>query len=209
MIASAARTILRRRLKDPDGEMFTDDELLALMNQAIMQEQAQVVKVNPDAHLKVYRISTTGDRYYDIPEGMMFEVEVGFKDSDDATGYRSLERGNYFDIRALRSGDTQDRYARFSNKIYIGPTTSSVVDGLQIIGVPSLSVGDWNAELPLHISLHWAIILRTQIMALGETEENVDKLWAELKEVRAIIPDVYMKSGADSDLFRPDVVKGY
>lgn len=200
MILSDARDLLRRRLRDTEEEIWTDGQLNSIINLAILRVQLRVMRVNPEAELTVWRANlVSGQQYYNKPAGATNFIEVAMKDSDAATGYRPLTRSDYFRNRDRTepSGDILGTYySLFANKVFVAPApTSDVTDGLQFIGVPALSAGDDADVLPLHLALHFAVVLYAEIIAKGETDEAKAEIREELNAVDADITTLYSYGG--------------
>ncbi len=196
MIKSDARDLLRRRLRDTEEELWTDGQLNSIIDLAILRVQLRVMRVNPEAELRVWRADTVvGEQYYDKPSGSMAFMEVSLSDSEASTGYRPLSRSTYFRNRD-RTEPTNDTrgayYSLFSNKIFIAPApTVATSNGLQFIGVPALSAGDDEDVLPLHLALHLAVVIYAEMIAKGETDESKTELREELASIDQDISVLY------------------
>ena len=214
MNRATARRILRRRLKDvaTDFQKWDDASLNELLDEGMIRVQTRVMACVPDSFLAIRIGDLEADRHlYPMPAGAWYETEVAIKDATygDGTGYRPLDKGDYYRLRMRLDSDPY-KYARFGNYLYIQPAPSTTVtDGLKITMVPTISWGDDTATPPLHVGLHMDVLYWAQVFAFGETDESTEDLRKIIDRLEGDIPTYYSKSGGTPEILDIDVYKGY
>lgn len=220
MTRAQMRTLLRRRINDVGGGQWSDAELNDLLNIGIAEVQKGVLAVDPDANLYRSRVSIVANQQlYAIPDNLLHERAVKKKDATTGT-YRRMERITF--ERAMEKAESADavtsnaseqtfEWFRFGQFIGLSPTpTESQTDGVELDFVPLLSVGSDSEIPPVPLSLHYAVVLRAEIAAKGETTEGIETALAEFQGLVAGIPSWYMtNAGRTMPAFYPDMDKGY
>lgn len=219
MTRGQMRTMLQRRLDDEAEETWDDSELNDILNVALMRIEVEVLKVDPEAFLRLDDADIVADQeLYAKPTNMVHEVAL-FKKSTTASTYCRLQRIDYNETLSTcddGSGRSSEglKYAHWGRYFLLSPKPSeSQASGLRLAHVPILSMSD-DADVPQLVQpLHLAVVLYADLLARGEdgTGEGTEKkgTWSELASLLAAIPSYYRKSAADEQRIRADVVKGY
>jgi hypothetical protein len=213
MNGSSAVALIRRRLNERvEADGWDDDALYVLLNEGIKFVQKKVIAVDPYAFVTIsHRDTVVGSagEFYEVPPGMWYEIEVGFKSAASQALYTPLGKGNYHILRSRTTGTTQ--YARYGNYFAIWPNpAAAVTSGLRVHFMPTLSMGEKpeNATnvIPLHPAMHMAAVIRAVMYALGDTLESRSELSTELAQELIDIPEYY-HSGGDPQQVRVDFGK--
>lgn len=215
MTRGQMRTLLRRRLQEPDEDQFTDSELNDLLNLALSRLQTVIMTYDPDAFLSMYRKDITlGQKLYETPADFMYVVTVEVLD---------VPSSNYGQIRPMKYQDTLNtvlgtapimppvaqRYGRFGRKnLFLYPIpTATVADGLQVVYCPTLVMSDDDSVPDLPLVLHMAVVMRAQLYAMDETGDDAKAVQASLGEILAEIPRWYQRSADEPDTLDIDLGK--
>jgi hypothetical protein len=202
------RTLLRRRLNEQTADNWEDTELNDLLNDALLQVQKYVLKVNPEAAIYVDTAHVVADQeLYAWPQGFLYEIEVAILDTA-SNEYEEIDRASWSQTRRREDGATT-QYAHHGRHFGLSPVPeTSVSAGIRLRWVPSLEMAD-DADVPEVIpTLHPAIVLWAQKFALGETGDALDELRKEIADVVGDLGEFYRKSVKPTP-FTVDVVKGY
>jgi hypothetical protein len=204
------REVLRRRVMEAaPGENWVDTDLNEILNDALVQAQKDVMVLVPDAFVNIAQQNLTASlEFYARPAGIWYELFVQVLNA--TTGrYEDIEQRDYVDGRQKVSSDSTTTYALLGRHFAIHPIPSAtVVNGLQTIFVPTLSMSD-DADVPeLHLGLHMLVVLWAHRMLVGETGEQVGEIKDLIDEYRAAIPTYYRRSGAP-EVIRPTTIKDY
>lgn len=200
--------MLRRRLQERVADQWTDAELNELLNLGLLEIQKSVLQVDPLAIIWIdVDDIVAGQEFYEVPPGMWYEFEVGVKTSASDADFTILDPCSYHTRRSLSSG--AGRYSRLGKYISIRPIpTGSVVDGLQVRYVPSLSMSNDSDVPDLNLGLHLGIVLWAQILALGESLEDSGPTQATLKGLIEQIP-LFYRNTTQPMYLQPNITKGY
>lgn len=207
------RTLLRRRLNETSADLWQDADLNDLLNAGAHRTEKEVLKVDPLAFIYIDQLDIAANQvFYAKPQGFWYEMEVGYKDSADVTGYRELVKRPYWVARASASGG-EVVYAHLGRFFALYPKPSvSVAAGLQLLYVPTLSMAADSDVLDIHLALHMAVVVEAQLLALGETGDSRKELREEKADLVADIPLYYQSSAGAPDRLSIDVAslgKGY
>ena len=193
------RALLRRRLNETTPDLWQDTELNDLLNSGLHLVEKEVLKVDPLAfiHWSDEDIAKTIN-FYAKPQGFWHEMEVGYKSSSHAIGYKRLEKQDYNVARERTGGDTV--YCHVGRYLGIFPTPGAdVTDGLRLLWTPSLTMAT-DADVPdLHFALHMAVVLMSQKYALGETSDDQARVKVELSELLGDISMYYLGSATENE----------
>lgn len=205
MNRSEIRGIVRRQLQDPGtGVQWTNTELDTLIEQAYMFIQTRVFAHDPNAHISWDTLDTVADQSeYALPATFGIR-RVGLKSTAADTVYEKLRRATYDDI--LESTSTEARYAVMGQFIAIFPAPSSaVVDGIQLLHTPIMSM-DSDDDVPVvKEPLHMAIVWMTVLLASDEDESrDVSQITGKLNSVLDSIPQWYQLHTDENPRFVPE-----
>jgi hypothetical protein len=216
MTLASLRNLLRRRLHDDPGTgegtaHWTDADLNEIINLAYQQEQKEIIKIAPEATLK--RVTTdilAGENLYPKPADMWFEISFGYIATDYASGYRPMTKSRFASIDAQTVGVTGEvQYGHFGQNFIITPTpTTTLANGLRLSYVPILSVEDDSDVFAIPVPLHYAILIWADIIAKGETHEEVAGLYTALGKVNDDLSSYYFSHGQVPDTLELDIDNG-
>jgi hypothetical protein len=211
-----ARDILRRRLDEPSVEDFSDVQLNELLGIALTRIQTRIMAFDPSAFMAINRKDLTANqKLYENPADYLHTYFVEVKDA--TTGlYVVAPPMPFTDTLILVQGATPitngtQRYARFGRKyiaLYPVPT-ANLADGLQHTYCQHLVMADDNSVPDIPLVLHLAVVIRAQIIAIGETHDDAKNVIAELASIEAEIPTYYQRSGDTPDTLPLDLGKTY
>jgi len=202
MNRSTMRSVLRRRLNEQTPHNWTDVELDDLLNEALFWVQKKALRVNPLAFLTWTRTTLKKDEsFYKRAVGSWWEFEVAVKATAAATTYTPLKRHPYKEIREFESVQEVVGWAKMGTFIAILPAPpEDIVDGLQVIHTPLLTMAVDTDVPDLHLSLHTMVVVKANQLALQERPESPQSapVMAELKDLDADIVLVYGREAIDS-----------
>lgn len=200
------RDRLRRELRDVAAvEWPTDAELDDILNTAYFLVQKEIIKVKSEAHLTWDHITTQAGVYW-YPLPATFGVKrVGLKAAASDTAYAKLEPKAYEDVESGYTGDAV--YVVMGEWIGIFPApATAITNGIEILhsGIMSIGAGPANdTEVPkVKTPLHQAIVWWAKLLALGETDEEVEKTRNRLNEVLGDLGQWYGITNDTPDMFR-------
>jgi hypothetical protein len=210
---STMRTLLRRRLQEVTADQWQDSDLNEILNVGYSMVQTAIMKYHPDAFLyRDIRATEANIDLYDWPSGFLTIISVEMKDSSGA--YKQIRPMKYKDTLARDSSDTTQRYARVAKYLCLSPApTSAVAAAIRIWYVPTLSMSA-DTDIPeVVVPLHFAIVLWSQLVAMGERRETAKETESQLSAILGDIPNWYLVSGdepatLDFDLGK-DLMYGY
>lgn len=198
MNRAALRNDLRRRLQEEVPDRWTDVQLDSKLNQGLVETQKEIMKVDPEAFSYIDRADVVaGQEYYEWPDGMWYDRELGFLGSDGR--YVAMERINFNERNdAAHTLSSVGRYARFDRERFVlcpVPTTS-VVNGLEIVWVPTLTMASDNDVPVIHLGLHVAIVAFAEILALADVGDTSEETLKDLARMINSIPQYYIQSAS-------------
>lgn len=207
------RALLRRRVNEATANLWTDPDLNDLLDIGLQQVQQYVQAVDPDAFLFRSRIDLVADQaLYQLPDNCQGLRAV--KKKDPVSGlYERLRPTTYEraqDRSEQETDDSDGEFARFGKFLWILPAPSANQSaGLELDFVPVLSLGADTDVPPIPISLHYAVVLRAEIAAKGETSDGADVALAEFASLMGTIPSWYRPSiaGGAPDSIQVDLGK--
>jgi hypothetical protein len=202
------REILYRRLSETTpGDSWSIATLNETLNSALAKAQVAVMKVDPMAFVYIANQNiVAGQEFYDKPAGTWFEVQNKLLDS--STGrYNRIKREDYA-LAGERTSDTSNRvtYSNVGRHFAITPVpTTTIVNGLQTLYVPTLSMTTDSDVPDLKLALHMLIPLWAHRFLLGDTEESTSEVNELINAIEQDIPIVYRSSGGDNQQFVLDL----
>lgn len=221
MTRGTMRSVLRRRLNELTQDNWTDVMLDDLLNTSLAQVQTDVMQVVPQAFVNIWRQDiTAGQEFYDKPVGLQYEYLVRLKDTGSGL-YFQIRNGDYYQLQnrglSLSTPPQQfntlipeTKYAHLGRHLAINPIPSvTVTNGLEIIGIPTLSMA-LDTDVPeLNLALHMLPVLWANLFALGETQESAAAVTALIDRLTSQIPLYYRQSAGDPVTLQPDIIKDY
>jgi len=199
-----ARYVLRRRLQEDTPNHFANSDLDRLMVLGMQEIQKRVLIVQPESFKAEDRADlVAGQDFYEWPAGVFAVKKLATGNPTD--GYSRLSPISLLEAEGGAPGFVpwDQKYFQLSPK-----PDASVVNGLQCIGVPTLTVYDDSEVLPLPISLHMAIVLAAEVFALGDLGEASTRAKEELGPMIESIPGFFLLSEGPK-YFAPDTGRGY
>ena len=192
MNRSNMRTLLRRRLLEPQEDQWSDSTLNDLLNLALALVRKQVRKVDYEFDVRwEYRDTVVGTSWYEKPSGTRGSIEIGVKKATSDTDWAALRRAPYHIARTYTS-EAEMVYCH--RGVYIGlfPAPSvSVSDGIQFLHAPSETLAA-DTDVPrLEESLQYAVVCWAALLAKGESPEDDSKDAKELARLLGDIPADY------------------
>ncbi len=206
------QNLLRRRLQDPagavDGTNWSRDELIELLNLGLAKTQKAIMRVSPDAFVAIDAMNIELNKeFYQKPDGCWKIREVRYRASASEP-YRTMKKLDSIDQPVSTSTGGTISWADFGDYIAVRPVpTAQIVQGLQWIFVPNISVSA-DTDVPrIHIGLHALPVYMAQRIAIGETGELAEAR-TEVNELiqgeLADIPDYY-QVGGQNDYLVPEI----
>lgn len=206
------RSALRRRLQEETADRWEDTDLNKNLNLALVEIQKEIMKVDPKAFLYIDRADIVEDQeLYEWPAGCWYDVEL-----------RTLESGEYSPIDRIsmhekwqRDRDEDDgsrvTYYRYDSRYFgLAPTPSAdVANGLELVWVPTLTMAEDEDTPPLHLGLHYAVVLMAELISMGDTGDANDETVKELARIVNSIPQYYILSASTPGHLSLDVSVGY
>lgn len=218
MTRGELRDKLRREIQDVPGVQWDDAELNDRLNEAYFLVQKEIRKFFPEAHIFWDTMDIeAGTNWYPLPETFGI-IQVGVKFSSSDTQYTNIKPKRYRDIGPVThwsggvqvtgsSGTSGTYYTQRGQWIGIFPTpTTTVVDGLELVHTPVMSMSD-DTEYPrIKTPLHPAIVWWAKLLLLGETDENAESTRMRLGELINDLPLWYDGNFDQAEKIIPDIV---
>jgi hypothetical protein len=204
------RDILRRRVMESSpGENWDDPALNQALNDGLVKAQEEVMEIVPDAFVHIVQQDlVAAQEFYARPSGIWYELFVQRLDSTSSR-YVDIEERDYALGRIKTDADSEVTYSILGRHFAIHPIPpTTIVNGLQTIFVPTLSMSDDGDVPELHLGLHMLIVLWAHRILVGETGEQVGEIKDLMTEYRASVPRYYKRSGRP-EFIRPNTVKNY
>lgn len=230
MNRESMRNLLRRLLHDvAETEWEDNDELNDLLLFGLHDMQEYIMAIDKEAFAQWDNADIKATvRYYPRPVSSRFEFELSYSSDPSVNAYRPLNRVSFGSLRHSESGvysESMDRdrdiaitaatsgtlgqYAIIGNYFYLSwipPAT--IVDALEIVHCPTLSMADDTTVPELPIWMHRGIVYSAFLQALLETPADVTKVERELARIVGKIGRHYEKSAANALTVRVDARKG-
>lgn len=226
MTRATMRTLLRRALNEILPDQFDDATLNIYLNEAVHQLQISVMKFDPDAFIWEATAALAKDQeLYDLPTDLWQIRVISILDPTSAK-YIPIEKGllttaragNNFStgafpaISAKGSGPyTSTHWFRMGQFLGFSPVpVANLAAGFKVTYVPTLGMALDTDVPPIHVGIHYGIVLWAVLIATGETAEATQAVRERLATVLSEIPNVY---GQDSEgsppQFNPQIDKRY
>lgn len=225
MNRSTMRTLLQRRISEPvGGDQWSDSDLNSILNEGCHLVQKEIMKLDPHAFIEIDTAPTVnGQNLYAKPTGLWYEHEVGIKGTGGSTWepYNRIEWSDtrLFPIPVIRRDDPYDQndyervsrgYVNVGRYFWINPApTDAVADGLRVVYVPTVEMGEDTDVPAIHQALHMAVVVWAQRLILGETHEDIDKVKDELRDLLGDLPEYYKSSAGRNQNLRVEWYKEY
>jgi hypothetical protein len=186
------RTLLRRRLLEPQADQWDDSTLNSLLNLGIVLVRKQIRKVDPEFDIRwECKDTVAGISWYEKPAGTRGLIEVGLKAAASDTDWSALKRAAYHVARTVVNAN-ETVYCHRGAYIGIFPApSSSVVDGIQFLHAPTETLAT-DTDVPrIEESLQYAVVCWAALLAKGESPEDDSKDAKELARLLGDIPADY------------------
>lgn len=195
------RTKLRRKVQDVAEQQWTDAECNEAINQAYYDIQAEVHIVNPEAIIYFDLIdSVAGTNWYPLPPTFGFtSISIKANAGDE---FVKLDEKLYEDIRS-RTGEGQYVTRRGDwFGIFPAPSTS-VIQGIELMHKPILTLTVDADEPRLKLPLHNLIVLMAKVDLLGDTNEDSSDDRARIKSQIERLAMWYNMDTSTPEFFSP------
>lgn len=206
MTRGQLRTMLRRQLQEVSEDQWTDDTLDSYLNMGLHSLQQAIMAVRPEAYLRIDDtdiVNASSDPTLALipkPQGFHHEIRLQKQDSTSSSGWTDLGMISYTKTRGRVSSGQELKYAHWGRYFLLSPPPStSVVGGLRLEWVPTLTMAEDTDVPDVPISLHKAIVYYAMKDALGETTEAAKIADGQLQVMLAQIPGFFIQSGADAE----------
>lgn len=207
MTRATMRTLLRRRIDDPNEEdnlaQWTNAELDEILNLAAVDVASAIRRVNPTAFIAVSRANIVADEsLVPLPSnaGPLLDVRK-YNATLTPPAYRTMGDPVPFDLlNELPSDSTTARFSIVGRWIKLGPTPeSNVTDGLEFwfVQSPEIASGeeDDDRTFPFDLALHEAVVIKAQILCGQEGDgSNVEQLVQLYGLELQKIPEIYRRT---------------
>jgi hypothetical protein len=209
MTRGELRTALRRRLQEEVADRWQDTDLNKNLNMAEAEIQKEVMKVDPKAFVYTDRADVVNaQELYEWPAGCWYDVELRLKDSGGE--YHPIDRISLHDKWDPTSRVTSCYYRLDAKHFGLVPVpTTNLAAGIELLWVPTLSMALDTDVPPLHIGLHYAIVLMAELISMGDTGDANDETVKELARIINSIPQYYLLSASTPPRLSVDIDKGY
>jgi hypothetical protein len=201
MTRGAMRAALRRRLQETDPDRWQDSDLNTALNLGLVELQKEILKVDPEAFSYVDRADVVANQeFYEFAAGTWYEREVRLLTSTSPTVTYTPMRRIAFPERADPSvlAGAKAVYARFDrSRFVICPIPSaSVVNGLEIVWVPTLTMALDSTVPPVHLGLHLAVVEFAEVIATADVGDTNEDTLKDLARMINSIPQYYLVSAS-------------
>jgi len=192
--------MFRRRIQDVAEDLFLDSTVNRYLNAGLRYMQKEVLKLDPEAFFEVAQTDIVANQgLYEKPTNMIHEI--AFKIMGTGGRYIRLVRRPYFNTIS-RNSEAGAIYCHHGAFFLISPTpTSSVVDGIELVHCPTLTMADDSDVPPLNINIHEGVVFSAEVFARGENGEGKSVFETKAKEDLALVvnnlPLYYKRSAAD------------
>lgn len=186
------RTLLRRRILEPQPDQWDDSTLNELLNLGLTLVRKQIRKVDYEFDLRwEYRDTVAGTSWYEKPAGTRGPVEIGLKKAASDSDWGPLKRKAYHIARQYTS-EAETVYCHRGAYIGIFPAPSaSVVQGIQFLHAPTETLAA-DTDVPrVEESMQYAVVCWAALLAKGESPEDDTKDAKELQRLLGDIPADY------------------
>ncbi len=210
MNRGAMRDKLRRRLQEDIADRWSDVQLNECLNLGLVETQKEIMKVDPEAFCFVDRADiVAGQEFYKWPAGTWYERELRILSGVTYTPMRRIAFTERADGAILSApGPT---YASFDRARFVlcPIPTVSVIDGLEIVWVPTLTMASDATVPPVHLGLHLAIVEFAEIIATADVGDTNEETIKDLARMINSIGQYYLVSASTPSRMIVEVSKGY
>lgn len=211
MTRGAMRLSLRRRLQEDTPDRWQDADLDQDLNLGLVELQKEILKVDPEAFSYVDRADiVAGQEFYEFPAGTWYEREVRLLSGSIYTRMTRIAFNERGDNAIINSATPA--YARFDrSRFVICPIpAASVVNGLEIVWTPTLTMAADTSVPPVHLGLHLAVVEFAEVIATGEVGDTSEETLKDLARMINSIPQYYLQSASTPSRMVVDGInKGY
>lgn len=215
MNRQAMRDSLRRRLQEETADRWQDIDLNQCLNLGLVELQKEILKVDPEAFSFVDRADVVADQeFYEFPAGTWYEREIRLLSTTSPLRYGPALRRVSFPERAdpTALSGASVVYARFDrSRFVLSPVPSvSVVNGMEIVWVPTLTMALDTTVPPVHLGLHLAVVEFAEVIATADVGDTNEETIKDLARIVNSIPQYYLVSaGTPSRLVIEGIDKPY
>lgn len=214
MTRGTMRSILARRIGDPNQVHFSEAEYDETLNTAAGIVQATIMVLEPLAFLSVSRSNLVEslNGVYPKPQGCWSLLDLRMLTSEGV--YRSLGKPvDHVTLDTIPSGSAVSRFAHFGRRVKIAPAPEDVTDGLEWYFVEEMSIPTGTANdgdsFPLHTGVHELVVLRAELILAPDFAADADLtvLLGLIKDAEQRLPLYYRRSVGEEMGWQPQLVK--
>jgi len=180
--------VLRRRLQEDTPNRWSNENLNRLLNLALQETQKRILAIQPEAFKREYRADQVANQeFYEWPAGMWTSKKLATGNPTD--GFVRLSP-----IALIQAESGQAGFVPWDSRYFmLAPKPSdSVVNGIQCVCVPTLTMAVDTEVLPLPLAMHMAVVLYAEIFALGDVGEASAQAKSELEPIFNSMPSFYV-----------------
>jgi hypothetical protein len=215
MIRSAIRTRLRRRVNDVQADTWSNSELNDVINDAMHDMQMAMLAVNKNAIVYRWRANiVSAQTEYSLPSGMLWETEVRILDSTSGD-YLPIDKWSKKEVEKAQLGqltlssDQPHVYAIEGQSLHLAAApASSVTDGIEISGVPTLDMGADTDVPELPIAFHMVIVYYAELLLKPEGNDDTKQAEQAVARWQTMLPTMYRASGG-AETVKADLTKDW
>jgi hypothetical protein len=176
------RTMLRRQLQEDTASQWSDATLNSYLNLGLQFMETAVLQHQPEAFRQVDRTTfyVADEGLIPKPIGCMRVIDVKVKYPDDTAYTFAVYRRNdqieeAIDAYESSTMESEPYWSIYGHWVRVWPEPATdATDGIELIYVPTLTMGA-DSDVPLlHLHLHEGIVYKAKSVALGDTDEESD-----------------------------------
>jgi hypothetical protein len=186
------RAMLRRQLQEDTASQWTDATLNGYLNLGLQFMETSVLQHDMEAFIQVDRtdVLVADEGLVPKPVGHIRTIDVKIKYANDsaytfATFRRNDQIEDLVEASTSSTVESEPYWSTYGQWIRYWPLpTATSTDGLELIYVPTLTMGA-DSDVPLlNTHLHEGIVYRAKAIALGDTDEESDPTVLEALDKR-------------------------
>lgn len=182
------RQELKVLLNEPEAvdDQWTSVSLNRYLNLGLAFVQSRILALDPEAFVFEDAFGlVAGQDLYPVPAGTITVRRVMAPNR-----LRLLHEAVLAKRNAAGALGTPDSWARYGRFMRLSPTPdTTAADAARISYVPTLTMAVDADVPPIHEHLHWAIVLRASLIALGSTADK-DRLLSRRVELADVLDDL-------------------
>lgn len=203
-------------VNDVAKDQWDDTKVDEAINDALRDTVLDLLAINKRAVVYTWRANlVSAQTEYEIPTGMLWETSVKLLDSSSGD-YLPIDRWSKADVEDVLLGrktlpsTLTGVYAVEGEAFHIAPApTANVTNGIEVSGVPTLSLTDDNDVPEIPVAFHMILVHRTALLLKPEGHDDSKESEAAVAQWRANLPIFYRASGAPDSVQVAGLVKDY